>query len=33
MFSTVKKQSPSKSVTIDLEQLIAEEGDITLTDD
>ena len=33
MPSTVEKQSPSKSVTIDLEQSIAEEGDITLTDD
>ena len=31
--STVEKQSPSKPVTIDLEQSIAEEGDITLTDD
>ena len=30
---TVEKQSPSKPVTIDLEQSIAEEGDITLTDD
>src|SRR5437773_6272664 len=31
--STVEKQSPSKPVTIDLEQSIAEKGDITLTDD
>ena len=30
---TIEKQSPSKPVTIDLEQSIAEEGDITLTDD
>ena len=33
MLSTVKKQSPSKPVTIDLEQSIAEKRDITLTDD
>ena len=31
--STVEKQSPSKPVTIDLKQSIAEKGDITLTDD
>src|SRR5256885_11447311 len=31
--STVKKQSSSKPVTIDLEQSIAEKGDITLTND
>ena len=31
--STVEKQSSSKPVTIDLKQSIAEEGDITLTDD
>ena len=31
--STVEKQSPSKPVTIDLKQLIAKKGDITLTDD
>ena len=31
--STVEKQSPSKPVTIDLEQSITEKRDITLTDD
>ena len=33
MLSTIEKQSSSKPVTIDLEQSIAEKGDITLTDD
>ena len=33
MSSTVEKQSSNKSVTIDLEQSIAEKGDITLTND